>query len=231
MTKYSNKVYSMPAVPLDDIAVADQLCAMYDQVGPSASMIELTNTSFAVERGWLLREPNKEYIDREIEWYESQSRSIYAMRGKPPAIWKSVSDINGYINSNYGWCIYSPDNGNQFKHVKRELQRNPDSRRAVMYYTRPNMHTDQFLNGMNDHMCTYGVQYFIRERHDGPKLDAHVYMRSNDAVFGYNNDVAWQKHVHTYLSQQLDVPKGELFWNVASLHVYPRHYSLLEPAR
>lgn len=224
-------VYSMPSVPYYDDEIAQQLTDMYLQCGPSYDMIELTNVSFAVKRGWLLREPNMEYIDREIDWYESQSRDIYAMRGKPPAIWQSVSDINGYINSNYGWCIYSPDNGNQFKHVKRELQRDPDSRRAVMYYTRPTMHTDQNTNGMNDHVCTFAVQYFIRQRYGGPKLDAHVYMRSNDAVFGYNNDVAWQKHVHTYLSQQLDVPKGELFWNAASLHVYPRHYHLLEADR
>jgi len=225
-------VYSTTLSVPNDIDIADQLHSLYLSAGPSYSMLELTNASFVVERGWLLREPNLEYIDREIEWYETQSRFIYAMRNEPPAIWKSVADINGYINSNYGWCVFSPDNGSQFKHCLKELQRDPDTRRAVMYYTRPTMHTDQHTNGMNDHMCTFAVQYFIRT-HDGddPRLDAHVYMRSNDAVFGYSNDVAWQKHVHTHLSQSLNIPKGKLYWNAASLHVYPRHYYLLEPQR
>lgn len=224
-------VYSYPLVYLSDIDVAERLQDIYLDAGPAHDMIELTNVSFMVERGWLLREPDMDYVDREINWYEQQSLNIYDIPGKTPRIWKTVADPNGRINSNYGWCIYHPDNGDQFKHVSRELMRNPNSRRAVMYYTRPTMHIDQHTNGMEDHMCTYAVQYFIRQRVDGPKLDAHVYMRSNDAVFGYNNDCAWQKHVHTHLSQVLDVPKGDLFWNAGSLHVYPRHYSLLEPER
>lgn len=191
--------------------------------------VELTGVQFQAKVGWLLREPNNEYIVRELEWYKSMSRNVNDIPGETPKIWRDVSDLFGNINSNYGWCIDSVDNGYQYDTVAQELADNPLSRRAVMYYTRPTMHRDQSINGMNDHMCTTYVQYFIRRE----KLEAHVYMRSNDAVFGYNNDYAWQYHTHTRLLRDLrqayrHLELGEMTWNVGSLHVYPRHYNLLE---
>ena len=203
--------------------------AKYEGVLDRLDTVELTGVQFEVDRDWLLREPNQDYIARELQWYESMSRNVYDIPGDTPAIWRDVANVHGHINSNYGWCIYSPDNGYQFGSVADELRDNEKSRRAVMYYTRPSMHVDQYLGGMNDHMCTTHVQYFIRRG----KLDAHVYMRSNDAVFGYNNDVAWQKHVHGNLHARLlrtypNLELGSMTWNVGSLHVYPRHYNLLE---
>ena len=52
-------------------------------------------------------------------------------------------------------------------------------------------------------------------------------MHSNDVVFGYNNDFAWQKYVTDKLAADLKVPIGPIFWNVASLHVYERHFDLI----
>jgi thymidylate synthase len=79
-------------------------------------------------------------------------------------------------------------------------------------------------DGMSDFMCTNTVQYLVR---DG-KLNALVYMRSNDAVFGYKNDFAWQKYVLESLCKDADIPIGDIYWNVASLHVYERHFNLIE---
>ena len=52
-------------------------------------------------------------------------------------------------------------------------------------------------------------------------------MRSNDAIFGYPNDLAWQRHVLDELSDDLDVHPGEIIWNVGSLHIYERHYDMI----
>ena len=68
-----------------------------------------------------------------------------------------------------------------------------------MIYTRPMIWLDAWKNGMNDFICTNNVQYFIRDN----KLVTCVYMRSNDAVFGYNNDFAWQKYVRDKLIDDL----------------------------
>ena len=93
-----------------------------------------------------------------------------------------------------------------------------------MLYTRPTMQLEYNTNGRSDFMCTNAVQYMIRDGH----LDAIVQMRSNDAVYGFNNDVAWQRHVMNNLASDLSVPVGDLHWQVGSLHVYDRHFHLVK---
>ena len=80
-------------------------------------------------------------------------------------IWDDVSDKSGYINSNYGWCVYSRENGRQYDMVRATLAVDPFSRQACMYYTNPKMHTQSVLNGRRDHMCTTHVQYFINNNY------------------------------------------------------------------
>ena len=192
--------------------------------------IEIINASFEADEDYILRPPNTSYIKRELEWYESQSLNVDDIPGETPAIWKAVADKNGKINSNYGYLIFSEDNFSQYLSVLAELGENPDSRRATMIYTRPDIQMDAFSNGMSDFICTNNVQYFIRDN----QLITSVYMRSNDAVFGYNNDLAWQKYVRDKLIDDLETDTykryepGPIYWNVGSLHVYERHFDLLD---
>ena len=192
--------------------------------------IEIINASFEADKDYILRPPNTSYIKRELEWYESQSLFVDDIPGETPAIWKAVADKNGKINSNYGYLVHSEENYSQYLSVLAELGDNPDSRRANMIYTRPSIQMDAFSNGMSDFICTNNVQYFIRDN----KLITSVYMRSNDAVFGYNNDLAWQKHVRDDLIDDLEKDTykrylpGPIYWNVGSLHVYERHFDLLD---
>ena len=192
--------------------------------------IEIINAAFEADEDHIVRPPNTEYIKREIEWYESQSLYVKDIPGETPAIWKAVADKNGKINSNYGYLIHSEENYSQYLSVLAELSDNPDSRRANMIYTRPSIQMDAVFYGMSDFICTNNVQYFIR---DG-KLITSVYMRSNDAVFGYNNDLAWQKYVRDCLINDLETDThkrylpGPIYWNVGSLHVYERHFKFLE---
>jgi thymidylate synthase len=149
--------------------------------------------------------------------------SVYVdgIPGITHAIWQQVADRAGKINSNYGWAIYHKDNGSQYVRVFNELLHLPNSRRAVMIYTRPTMWEDYKRDGMSDFMCTNTVQYMIRNE----QLVAIVQMRSNDVVFGYRNDYAWQKHVADTLTADLKLTKEpKIIWHVGSLHVYERHF-------
>ena len=192
--------------------------------------IEIINAAFFANEPSIFGTVNQDYVQRELEWYKSMSLNVNDIPGGPPEIWKMVANPNGYINSNYGWCIYSQQNGNQYENVLNELIKNPLSRRATMIYNRPTMHDDYNKGGMSDFMCTNAVQYLIRNN----KLNALVYMRSNDAVFGYKNDYAWQKHVLEELVIDLrnewldDIQIGDIYWNVASLHVYERHFKFVD---
>lgn len=189
-----------------------------------AKTIEIIGATFLAEEDHIVRKPAYEYIKRELQWYESESLNVNDIPGETPQIWKDIASTEGEINSNYGWCIFSEDNGSQYAHVERELRNNPNSRRATMIYNRPTMHVDMTRDGMNDFMCTYANTFYIR---DG-LLHSHYLMRSNDAVFGYNNDYAWAKYVQEKLAADLEVSTGDLIWTASNFHVYERHFNFIE---
>lgn len=191
--------------------------------------IELIGASFLADEEAIFGKPNYEYINAELQWYDSQSLNVNDIPGGAPKIWKQVASPKGRINSNYGWCIYSEQNLLQYSNVKHELMANPNGRRSTMIYTRPSMHLDCCADGCSDFMCTNAVQYFIRNN----KLHANVQMRSNDVVFGYKNDRAWQSVVQMRLLKDINETSksnyemGDLIWSVSSLHVYERHFKLI----
>lgn len=209
--------------------IRNQLMQMYkdndfviDKTG--AKTVEIVGESFVADEDWIIRKPNYEYIERELNWYKSQSLYVKDIPGKTPVIWEQVSSDEGKINSNYGYLIWSEENGSQYDNVLKELKSNPNSRRAVMIYNRPSMHTDYNADGMSDFVCTFANNFLIRNG----KLISHYIMRSNDAVFGYNNDYHWAKYVQTRLAGDLEVGVGDLIWSASSLHVYDRHFKFIE---
>lgn len=187
-------------------------------------MIELVGASFIADEPSIFGTVNEDYVNREIDWYTSMSLNVNDIPAPVPKIWKDVATADGYINSNYGYLIFSSDNYDQFMSCKETLERDPTSRRAIMIYTRPSIQFEYNRAGMSDFICTNAVQYFIRD----DKLHALVQMRSNDLVFGYKNDWAWNKHVLDLLSKELGVPTGDIYWQVGSLHVYSRHFNLVK---
>ena len=188
-------------------------------------MLELIGSSFIADSPAIFGEPNEDYIRREIEWYESQSLAVEDIPGKTPEIWERISDAYGIINSNYGYLIYSERNGYQYKNVLDTLRARPDTRQATMVYNRPSIHTDATVRGRSDFICTNAVNYFIRDK----QLHAVVQMRSNDVIFGYRNDYAWQKYTLDNLVTELNYDgnqytAGDITWQAASLHIYERHF-------
>lgn len=196
------------------------------------STIELVGASFLADEPTIFGAVNDEYIERELEWYLSQSLYIGDIPGKIPKIWQDVSSRDGKINSNYGYLVFNSENFAQYENVLMELSRSPNSRRAVMIYTRPTMHSNWNVNGMSDFVCTNAVQYMIR----GGSLEVVVQMRSNDAWAGYRNDYAWQKYVQEKLVYDYNcgtkkgdrIAAGNITWQVGSLHLYDRQFYLIE---
>lgn len=189
-----------------------------------AKLLEIINASFVADEPSIFGKPNHSYIEREIEWYKSMSLNVNDIPGETPAVWKQIAAPDGCINSNYGWCIWSRENGEQYNNVLHELKQKPTSRRATMIYTRPTMWVDYCRGGMSDFMCTNSVQYVIRDH----LVHAIVQMRSNDVFYGYRNDYAWNEYVLKMLSHDLGVSPGLIHWNVGSLHIYERNFSLVK---
>lgn len=186
--------------------------------------IEMIGAQFVADEPAIFGSVNQDYIERELEWYKSMSLNINDIPGTVPEIWKRVASKDGSINSNYGWCIFHKDNHFQYQYCFDQLYADKNSRRAIMIYTRPSMQGEYNWDGMSDFMCTNTVQYLVRNG----ELYALVNMRSNDVVFGYKNDYAWQLYVQQSLAADLGVEVGPLIWNVGSLHVYEQHFHLVK---
>ncbi len=186
--------------------------------------IEMVAAQFVVDEPSIFGKVNEDYVRREMNWYKSMSRNVYDIEAPVPEIWKSVADKDGNINSNYGWCVYSEENYNQYERLIDELKKNPDSRRAILIYTRPSIWVDFDEGGRSDFICTNACQYLIRD----DKLVSIVNMRSNDAIYGFKNDAAWQMYIQDKIADELDVETGDLIWNAGSLHVYERHFELVK---
>ena len=203
--------------------------------------IELIGASFEADEPSIFGTVNQDYVDAELAWYKSMSTNIYDIRpeAEPPAAWKYSANQHGDINSNYGKLIYSDKYYGQYHQALDELLRNMDSRRATMIYTRPSIWTEYDEHGKNDFICTNAVTYYIRNG----AIHAVVQMRSNDVVYGYKNDYAWQLHVlkdfvddynACYLDGAWDadyrreMEVGTITWQVQNLHVYERHFDLVK---
>jgi thymidylate synthase len=198
--------------------------------------IEIIGASFLADEPAIFGEVNQDYVDAEIDWYMSMSTNIndiYKHR-QPPEAWQYSANEYGEINSNYGKLIFDPKYHNQFEMVAQEIINNPDGRRATMVYNRPSIWVEYDENGKNDFICTNAVTYYIRDE----KLHAVVQMRSNDVVFGYKNDRAWQNYVLrelcgaiNYSNERMfeeNIEPGNIIWQVQNLHVYERHFHLVK---
>ena len=195
--------------------------------------IELLGASFLADESAIFGTPNQEYIDREIDWYCSGSTNINDIYGgdrDPPEAWKYAANKHGEINSNYGRLIFDDIYYRQYENVLNELaDSNDTTRRATMVYNRPSIWAEYQDGGKNDFICTNAVTYYIRNG----ELQAVVQMRSNDVVFGYKNDYAWQRYVMGLICQDLGggrntLKPGYLIWQVQNLHVYERHFHLVK---
>jgi thymidylate synthase len=190
--------------------------------GRGGRTVEIVGASFTADEPSVFGELNTSFVERELAWYASQSLNI-ADFVDAPTLWKRCAAPDGSVNSNYGWCVYSEANGCQFDWVLGALREDAGTRRAQAIYTRPSMHFDAVVGGRNDFMCTNAVLYLLRRG----RLDAVVQMRSSDAVFGYRNDLVWQRRVLEHLASELGTEPGRITWQAGSLHVYERHWPLI----
>lgn len=227
-TRRTKKVTNAP-IKNNMLKVKDVRQLLKDTEVNTADMVELINVSFVADEDYILRKPNSEYIKREIEWYKSQSLFVKDIPGQVPQIWENVASTEGKINSNYGWCIFSADNNYQYTSARNHLIVDKNTRKAIMVYTRPSIQQDWNKNGMSDFICTNNVQLFIRDN----KLIYIINQRSCDAVFGYNNDIAWHKHVYEMLYEDLvdvypELEKTDIEYVIGTLHVYSKHQHLIK---
>lgn len=175
-----------------------------------------------------VKKTNTEYVKKELEWYLSECLNINPLMADVK-VWKKVANAQGHINSNYGWAIHSSENGNQYGNCLQRLLDNPHTKRGVMIYTRPSMWEDCKREGINDFMCTDGVQcQIVRNR-----LIYIVKQRSCELIYGLFNDLAWHQYVYGQLLGDLRAKhkytqSGIILYYPFNLHVHEKHFDLVK---
>ena len=160
-----------------------------------------------VKRNWSV-----EYANAEWRWYLSGDRNIAKLGelyGKVPAIWKRMADVDGNVNSNYGWQW---QRNQQLDNVIKLLKTLPETRQAAISI----YDAKEYDKYAYDTPCTYAVQFTILHG----RLDMSVLMRSNDLWYGFCNDQYQFSNLQMYVAQKLDIPVGIYYHYAHNLHLY-----------
>ena len=163
---------------------------------------------------------NPQYMAAECLWYLAGIRSVEWISPYAP-FWTKISDDGTNVNSAYGARIFrsNPAIGidqSQWEWVKRELTRDPDSRRAFIHIRLPH---DSF-NAVLDVPCTIGFQFFIRDN----ALHMWASMRSSDLWLGLANDVPAFTLFQELMALELGLKLGSYNHTGGSVHIYERDF-------
>jgi len=175
----------------------------------------------------------KKYVKSELDWYKSMDLSIIGHEGiESNPTWQSccTQDEKKLVNSNYGWCVFSEENGSQYDNCLEVLKKDKTTRNAIIVYNRPGIYKDYKKDGMHDMICTMYSHFFIRKN----KLYMVHQMRSNDIRYGFIcSDLAWNCFVYQNMYEDLketypDLEVGVIRWTSDSMHLYSRHFEDLK---
>src|SRR5690606_11008397 len=109
------------------------------------------------------------------------------------------------------------------------LKEGLETRHGVAIISDRDIHHLAKKNGRNDFICTNALNVMVDE---GGNVHIIAQMRSMDAVFGYRADYSMWDDLMKRLVRDLTergrtVQRGHITFQVANLHVYPRHFELL----
>ena len=175
----------------------------------------------------------KKYVKAELDWYKSMDLSIIGHEGiESNPTWQSccTKDEKKEINSNYGWCVFSEENGSQYDNCLEVLKKDKTTRNAIIMYNHPEIYKDYERDGMHDMICTMYSHFFIRHN----RLYMIHNMRSNDVRYGFIcSDLAWNCFVYQNMYEDLkstypDLEVGTIIWTSDSMHLYSRHFEDLK---
>lgn len=214
------------AETLDDLlhVVADGVLADGSKIEPTKGpavelagvMLELTNPLARISRS----ESRGKLFSclGEMMWYLAKSNDLafieYYIRG-----YRQSAD-GDEIFGGYGPRLFDWDDINQFESVRGLLDKNPDSRRAIIQL----FAAQDISEPRKDVPCTCTLQFMIRNG----QLNLVTYMRSNDIFLGLPHDVFCFTMLQEIMARDLGVKIGTYKHMVGSLHLYCTDISEME---
>jgi thymidylate synthase len=205
-------------------------------IDPRTGNKVLYSASWKATNHSMIGELNPDWVRRELDWFMSGSNKLSDMEGPVPKLFQACAGIDGKVNSAYGHILFS----NELKYpylgiplfdrvVNTFVNEGASTRHAVAIITDRDVHQLATYNERKDFICTNALNFMIDS---DQKLHIIAQMRSMDAVFGYRADYSMWDALMEYLLGNLemvfpDLTRGDITFQVANLHVYPRHFDLL----
>lgn len=185
---------------------------------------------------------NEDWVRRELAWFNSGSDKLEDMEGPVPKLFQACAGWDGRVNSAYGHILFANEDWEGYSTValydriiNTIIAEGKGTRHAVAIISDRDVHNLAHRAGRNDFICTNALNVMIDADN---RLHIIAQMRSMDAVFGYRADYSmWDDlmkrlliDLNTYYDnvQEPTVSRGDITFQVANLHVYPRHFQLLE---
>jgi thymidylate synthase len=161
------------------------------------------------------RRTNIVFCFAELLWYLSGSDLVADIAHYAPGIKKFSADGIRLTGTAYGPRIFRSGGEaiDQWAAVRRELVRDPDSKRAVMMIYEPR---EALVEHNIDVACTLALQFFIRNG----ELHCHTYMRANDAFVGAVSDVFTFTAIQEIMALELGLKVGRFVHNVGSYQLF-----------
>lgn len=172
---------------------------------------------------YLERKFNLDYAKFEMLWYLTGDKWNDSIT-KSATMWEDLRQSDGSWLSNYGQYWFGPQQGMEW--VLDQLFKDEDTRQAII----PMLNKDHLFAGNKDIVCTLSISFRIRN----DKLFMSVNMRSQDAIWGMTNDIFCFSVLHEMIYVMLrdgkyyDLEMGTYTHKVDSLHVYERHFEMLD---
>ena len=211
--KYNNATYAFEAIYKKIMTEGEDYAGTKAIFNESFSLLYPEDKIITTPK----RKFNLDYADFEWDWYLKGDRDAKEI-GDRAKIWKQMM-VPGTteVNSNYGYFWNYND---QLKRVIQDLKSNPETRRAiVVHYILHELDRYKY-----DTPCNDVLNFYVKDN----KLHLTVFARSIDLVFGFSNDQYTFAKLMEKVSLETGYEIGTMNWMITNLHVYPRHYSLLE---
>ena len=165
------------------------------------------------KRDWKLN-----YANAEWEWYLSGDKNISKLGeiyGTVPMIWQRMADVNGDVNSNYG---YQWKRNQQIDYIVGLLKTEKHTRQAAISI----YDGKEWEKYKHDTPCTYAVQFTNVEN----RLNMCVTMRSNDLWYGFCNDQYQFSKLLELVCERTGLDMGSYYHFAHNLHIYSNKLGL-----
>lgn len=140
---------------------------------------------------------------------------------RPELLFQISPVFQSFAENGFMWGAYGNRVGAQLIRVAELLEREPDTRRAVITLWDPARDQEA---GHLDYPCTVMLAFTVRDE----RLIMHTTMRSNDCVLGLAYDAFQFTQVQLALADSLGYRPGHYVHHAVSLHVYERDVELVE---